>query len=327
MTQPLTGTVALVTGASRGIGRGIAVGLGEAGATVYITGRSLHAGESSDPVGGSLEETAAAVEAAGGVCVPVVVDHADDDQVRALFARVAAEQEGRLDVLVNNVYGGVRALRENAGKPFWEADPGIWDACNGVGLRSHYLASVLAAPLMTARGAGLICTISSWGGLAPLFGVAYGVGKSGCDRLAADMAADLRPHGVASIALWPGIVGTEHIGEFVQERAAAGASDPAMAGMATRYNWETPLFTGRVIAALAADQRLMRRTGKVQIVAELAAAYGLVQEDGTRPVTIRSLRFLLPFLLPRLQRAARWIPDLWIPWWLMLLTALSAPRL
>jgi NAD(P)-dependent dehydrogenase (short-subunit alcohol dehydrogenase family) len=141
------------------------------------------------------------------------------------------------------------------------------------------------------------------------------------------MAADLRPHGVASIALWPGIVGTEHISEFVQERDAAGASDPARAGMATRYNWETPLFSGRVIAALAADPRLMGRTGKVQIVAELAAAYGLVQEDGTRPVTMRSLRFLLPFLLPRLQRAARWIPDLWIPWWLMLLTALSAPRL
>lgn len=327
MALPLAGTVALVTGASRGIGRGIAVGLAEAGATLYITGRSLQTGDSRDPVGGSLQETARAVETAGGVCFPVPMDHSDDDQVRALFSRIAAEQDGRLEVLVNNVYGGVRALRENAGKPFWEADPGLWEACNGVGLRSHYLASVLAAPLMIARGRGLICTISSWGGLAPIFGVAYGVGKSACDRLAADMAADLRPHGVASIALWPGVVGTEHIREFVREQADAASPDPAMAGMASHFNWETPLFTGRVIAALAADPQVMRRTGKVQIVAELAAAYGLVQEDGTRPVTMRSLRFLLPFLVPRLQSVARWLPDLRIPWWLMLLTALSAPRL
>ena len=316
-----------MTGASRGIGRGIAVGLGEAGATVYITGRSLQAAESRDPVGGSLEETAAAVVAAGGVCVPVALDHRDDEQLRGLFARLAAEQDGRLDLLVNNVYGGVRALRENAGRPFWEADPGIWDACNDVGLRSHYLASVLAAPLMTARGSGLICTISSWGGLAPIFGVAYGVGKSACDRLAAEMAADLRPHGVASIALWPGIVGTEHISAFVAEQASAAEPDPALAAMASRFNWETPLFTGRVIAALAADPGVMRHSGKVRIVAELAARYGLVQEDGSRPVTLRSLRYVLPSVLPRLQPAARRIPDLRIPWWLLLLAALRAPRL
>ncbi|KEF41392.1 MAG: short-chain dehydrogenase [Cyanobium sp. CACIAM 14] len=327
MPKTLAGTVALVTGASRGIGRGIAVGLGEAGATVYITGRSLEAAGSSDPVGGSLLETAAEVEAAGGVCVPVAVDHRDDAQVRALFARIAEERDGRLDVLVNNVYGGLRALRRNAGKPFWLADPGLWDACNDAGLRSHYIASVQAAALMAARGRGLICTISSWGGLGPLFGVAYGTGKSACDRMAAEMAAELRPHGVASIALWPGIVGTEHISAFVQEQAAAGSGDPVLAGMGSRFNWETPLLSGRVIAALATDPGMMRQSGKVRIVAELAARYGLLQEDGMRPVSLRSLRFLLPFLQPRLQSAARWIPDLRIPWWLMLLTALRAPRL
>jgi NAD(P)-dependent dehydrogenase (short-subunit alcohol dehydrogenase family) len=325
-TQALASKVALVTGASRGIGRGIAIGLGEAGATVYITGRSLDADHSSDPVGGSLQDTRRAVEQAGGTCVAVAVDHADDAEVRNLFERIAQEQEGRLDLLVNNVYGGVRALRDNHGKRFWEADPGIWDACNNVGLRSHYLASRHAARLMTPRQRGLICTISSWGGLAPVFGVAYGVGKSACDRLAAEMAGELKADQVASIALWPGIVATEHISEMVTENARALNPDPALAGMASRFNWETPLLSGRVIAALAADPTVIRRSGKVQIVAELAASYGIVDEDGSRPVSFRSLRFALPMALPRLQRWAPWIPDLRIPWGLLLLTTLRAPR-
>ncbi|HYP04546.1 MAG TPA: SDR family NAD(P)-dependent oxidoreductase [Cyanobium sp.] len=333
MSKPLSGRVALVTGATRGLGRGIAIGLGEAGATVYITGRSFAAGEGSEapddgnPLGGSLEETCAAVEAAGGTCSAHRVDHHDDAQVRELFERIKVERNGQLDLLVNNAYGGVQALRENHGRRFWEADPGLWDACNDVGLRSHYIASVVAARMMTARRQGLICTISSWGGLAPIFAAAYGAGKAACDRLAADMAAELRPFDVASLSLWPGIVGTEQMGRFVAERLQGEVADPLLSGLASRFNWETPLLTGRVIAALLADPRLMRRTGKVQIVAELASIYGLRDLDGARPVSLRSLRFALPAAFPALQRFAAQIPDLRVPWWLLLLTALSAPRL
>ncbi|MEB3321252.1 MAG: SDR family NAD(P)-dependent oxidoreductase [Synechococcaceae cyanobacterium] len=326
MPRTLSGAVALVTGASRGIGRGIAVGLAEAGATVYVTARSLHPEGTTDPVGGTLADTCSAVEEAGGRCLPLRVDHTDDTQVQGIFTQIEQENEGRLDVLVNNVYGGLRALRETIGKPFWESDPGVWDACNDAGLRSHYVASVHAARMMVRRRRGLICTISSWGSLFPLFNVAYGVGKAACDRLAAEMAAELRPHGVASLSLWPGIVGTEHIRELAEESRASGSMDRALRSLATRTNWETPLLTGRVIAALAADPDLLRRSGRVGVVAELASAYGVVDAEGRRPASLRSLRAVLPFLVPELHHSADWIPDLRIPWWLLVLAARSAPR-
>ncbi|MFN6066208.1 MAG: SDR family NAD(P)-dependent oxidoreductase, partial [Pseudanabaena sp.] len=193
MSGNLKGKVALVTGASRGIGKGIAIGLGEAGALVYITGRSVNQTSSTDSVSGSLLETKSAVEKAGGICIAVSVDHSDDEQIKSLFEQIDREQNGQLDLLVNNAYGGVRSLISSNGKPFWESDISLWDACNQVGLRSHYIASHFAAKMMTQRKQGLIVTISSWGGLAPIFGVAYGTGKSACDRLAADMAIELKP--------------------------------------------------------------------------------------------------------------------------------------
>lgn len=326
MHESLEGTLALVTGASRGIGRGIAVGLAEAGATVYVTARSLRPEGTTDPVGGSLADTCAAVEAAGGRCSPIAVDHTDDAQVRELFARIEQENEGRLDVLVNNVYSGVRSLRETIGQPFWESDPGVWDACNDAGLRSHYIASVHAARLMVRRQRGLICTISSWGSLFPIFNVAYGVGKTACDRLAAEMAAELRPHGVTSLSLWPGIVGTEHIRELAEEGRTTGATDRALRSLASQTNWETPLLTGRVIAALAADPNRLRRSGTVGIVAELASSYGVVDAEGGRPASLRSFRAALPVVVPSLASWGEWIPDLRVPWWLLLLTARSSPR-
>lgn len=160
--KQLEGKVTLVTGATRGIGKGIAIGLGEAGATVYVTGRSLNHSDSSNEVSGSLAETQSAVEEVGGVCIPVQVDHSDSEQVRLLFERIQDEQNGRLDLLVNNAYSGVQALRDAYGKPFWDCEPSLWDACNNVGLGSHYVASVFAAGMMTKRRSGLICTISSW---------------------------------------------------------------------------------------------------------------------------------------------------------------------
>ena len=322
----LEGKVTLVTGATRGIGKGIAIGLGEAGATVYITGRTIDSSNSGDNISGSLSNTQLAVEEAGGVCIPVQVDHSDDEQVRMLFDRIQDEQ-GHLDVLVNNVYSGVQVLGNANGKPFWESEPGFWDACNNVGLRSHYVASVFAARMMTEHQQGLICTISSWGGLSYIFGVPYGAGKAACDRLAADMAIELKQHNVASLSMWPGIVGTEHISRFVAEMDESSAADSQTSAIKEGYNWETPLLTGRVIAALAADPTVMRRTGRVQIVAELAQHYGLVDQNGERPASLRSLRFVLPFALPPLRKYSWLVPDIKVPWSLLLLNALSSPKI
>ncbi|MGF1566998.1 MAG: SDR family NAD(P)-dependent oxidoreductase [Nodosilinea sp.] len=321
--KPLEGKIALVTGATRGLGKGIATGLGEAGATVYITGRTLTATSAAI---GSLAATAAAVDQAGGVAIPVQVDHGDDDQVKALFERIQTDQAGRLDLLVNNAYAGVPALRQAYGKPFWESEPAFWDACNQVGLRSHYIASLYAARLMVPRQRGLICTLSSWGGLAYIFGVPYGVGKAACDRLAADMAVELKPHRVASLAIWPGIVGTELMTQFAADMGlGGGAVDGAEPGQPS-YNWETPLLTGRVIAALAADAQVLRRTGQVQIVAELARHYGVMDADGNRPASLRSLRFVLPSAVPGLRPYAGLVPDLELPWPFLLLGPLGSPK-
>lgn len=313
------GKVALVTGATRGLGKGIALGLGEAGATVYITGRSVR--EDDNSLGGSLKLTQTAIKEAGGRCIAIQTDHRNDDQVRALFERIRAEQNGQLDVLVNNVYGGVESLRSVFGKPFWQTGPQLWDACNQVGLRSHYVASVYAAQMMVPREQGLICTISSWGGLMPIFGVAYGSGKAACDRMAADMALDLRPHQVTSLSLWPGIVATEHMSQLVEDMPSQQTP------FANRYNWETPLLTGRVIAALAADSQVIKRTGRVQIVAELARHYGLADKDGQQPASLRSLKFLLPNSVPALQSKSWLIPDIRVPWWMLVLGRLRAPKI
>ncbi|CAB1317214.1 unnamed protein product [Coregonus sp. 'balchen'] len=195
----LSGWVCLVTGASRGIGRGIALQLSEAGATVYITGRQEK----------TLKETAAQVKERGGNCVPVVCDSSSDEDIKYLFDQIQREQNGRLDILVNNAYAGVQAIFTNMGKKFWETDPTIWDSINNTGLRGHYFCSVYASRMMVAQGRGLIVVISSMGGLRYLFNVSYGVGKAACDRLAADTAVELRSRGVASISLWPGAVQTE----------------------------------------------------------------------------------------------------------------------
>lgn len=318
----LKGKIALVTGATRGVGKGIALGLGEAGATVYITGRSLNNPDAPNKLLGSLQETQLAIEEVGGQCIPVQVDHSDDEQVRLLFERIQNEQ-GQLDLLVNNVFSGVQAIRDAYGKPFWQSDAALWDAVNNVGLRSHYACSIFAARLMSNRQTGIICTISSWGGMSYIFGAAYGAGKSACDRLAADMAVDLKPDNIASISIWPGIVGTEQIIDFAQQTDKGDAQKTFGDG----YNWETPLLTGRAIAALASDSTVMKYTGKVQIVAELAERYSLTDDDGDRPASLRSLRFLLPFTFPALKNYLWLIPNFKLPWFLLLWFMLKSPKI
>ncbi|XP_077865652.1 dehydrogenase/reductase SDR family member 1-like [Saccoglossus kowalevskii] len=187
MSRPLLGKVCVVTGASRGIGKGIALQLGEAGATVYITGRTFTPNDT--PLPGSLQETAKQVEERGGTCIPVKCDHTDDKQVEELFDKVKKEQNGRLDLLVNNAYSGVQCLLYF--------------------VRGHYVASVFAARMMVPAKQGLIINISSQGGLMYFFNVAYGVGKAGVDRMARDCAHELREHNVAAVSVHPGAVKTE----------------------------------------------------------------------------------------------------------------------
>ncbi len=320
--KPLEGKIALVTGASRGLGKGIAVGLGEAGATIYITGRTLSAapGEAT----GSLEETQKAVADAGGVAIPIPVDHRDDEQIGQLFDRLQTEQNGQLDLLVNNAYGAVSTIKANYGKGFWECEPSYWDEVNHVGLRSHYVTSLYAARMMIPRKQGLICTLSSWGGLFPVFGIPYGVGKAACDRLAVELALELKPHHITSLSIWPGIVGTEQFLQFAQRENTNSESAHLFTD---QYNWETPLLTGRVIARLAADPHLIQRTGKVHIVAEQALRYGITDREGNQPSSLRSLRFILPMLFPPLRPYAGWVPNFHIPWFGLTTFVLKSPQI
>lgn len=250
--------VAVVTGASRGVGRGVAEGLGEAGATVYVTGRSWDDGSASDAL--TVNATAAMVDELGGTGIPVQVDHNDDAQVQTLFERVVRDQ-GRLDVLVNNVYKIPDPPIWGGG--FWEHGLNAWDDQCGVGLRGYYVASVYGAPLMVQQRSGLIVNISSRGAAQHVFSVAYGVGKCAVDRMAKDMAAELEAHNVAALSLWPSSVRTE----FILEAAARGdvQIDPEKS--------EAPRFTGRCVAALAQDPDLMEKTGGVYRVRELAEEY------------------------------------------------------
>jgi NAD(P)-dependent dehydrogenase (short-subunit alcohol dehydrogenase family) len=266
--RALEGQVAVVTGASRGIGRGIALELGVAGATVYVTGRTVKPGVAALP--GTIGETAEQVSKLGGRGIPVQVDHGDDAQIAALFARVAREQGGRLDILVNNVFK-VPDPPVWSGS-FWEHPISIWDDQVGIGLRAHYVASVHGAPLMVGRKHGLIANISSRGGGGYAMSTAYGVGKCGLDRLAADMAHELRPHGVAAVSLWPSAVRTE----FVVDQASKRDLPIDLT------NAESPRFTGSAVVALATDPRVLERSGKVWRVKELAAAYGFADPDPPR---------------------------------------------
>ncbi|XP_034411903.1 dehydrogenase/reductase SDR family member 1 [Cyclopterus lumpus] len=277
----LSGWVCVVTGASRGIGRGIALQLSEAGATVYITGRQET----------SLKQTAAQVKERGGNCVPVICDSTKEKDIEDLFERIKREQNGRLDILVNNAYAGVQAIFENMGKKFWETDPSIWDSINNTGLRGHYFFSVYASRIMVAQGQGLIVTISSMGGLRYLFNVPYGVGKAACDRLAADMAVELKKRGVASVSLWPGAVQTELVTQLVLEKETPQGGDPMLKEVFA--NGESTEVSGMCIVNLAKDKHLMSLTGKVLLTCDLAKRYGIKDIDGRSVTDYTSLTFLL----------------------------------
>lgn len=260
----LKGKVAVVTGASRGVGKGVAEGLAEAGATVYITGRSESA--SSPPTQRTIQATAARVDQLGGKGIAVRVDHNNDGEVRELFERVRTEQ-GRLDVLVNNVYKIPDPPVWGGG--FWEHPVSLWDDQCGVGLRGYYVASVFAAPLMVAQSGGLIVNISSRGGDGYVFSTSYGVGKAAVDRMAQDMAYELKEYNVSALSLRPSSVKTE----FIMDSHASGAANIDFATA------QSPRFSGRCVAALAMDPDVMEKSGGVFRVSDLAVEYRFTDPD------------------------------------------------
>ena len=275
-----TRPIAVVTGASRGAGRGIAIALGSHGCTVYVTGRSEKPGDAALP--GTIHETAAAVSAAGGEGIAVRVDHGDDDQIRALFERVQHEQR-RLDILVNNAC----ALHDLLTAPgnFWEKPLEIADMLD-VGLRSGYVASYYAAPMMVAQRSGLIVFTSASGAVHYVYGPAYGAHKAGMDKFAADMAVDLKDYHVATLSIWMGALLTDRLKMVI-------ASDPAKYGHLENLA-ETPEFTGHVIWALYRDPKLMEMSGQTVIGAELAVKYGIKDKDGRQPRSYRETHRVEP---------------------------------
>ena len=252
--QPLATRTALVTGATQGVGRGIAAALTNSGARVFTTGRS----PDDSPT-------------------HIRCDHRIDAEVHAAFQRIAQEA-GPLDILVNNVWGGYENMLENGvftwSKPFWEQPLWRWDAMFSAGVRAHYHASQLAAPAMIARRRGLIVNIGFWAAQKYIGNVAYGVSKAATDKMTADMATELKPFGVTVVSLYPGLVRTEKV---MQAAAWLDLS-----------NSESPEFIGRAVVALAADPDVLRFTGKVLVAAALASEYGFTDIDGKtpRPLTL-----------------------------------------
>lgn len=267
--------VAVVTGASRGAGAGIAHALGSHGCTVYVTGRTRNS-TASRPAG-TIDETAARVTAAGGTGIAVAVDHGDDEQVEALFARIR-EEAGRVDILVNNA----AIIRdEMMGRTkFWEEPLNVIDTLD-VGLRSSYVATVYAAPLMLPQRKGLVAFSSSSGAVHYAFGPAYGVPKAGTDKMAADMAFDLKEFGIAAVSIWMGSLLTDRVRAII-------AGNPETFGHILQ-SAETPELTGHVIWALYNDPDLMNVSGRTLIGAELARKYGIADEDGRHPPSYRDL--------------------------------------
>jgi NAD(P)-dependent dehydrogenase (short-subunit alcohol dehydrogenase family) len=273
----LTGKVAVVTGASRGVGKGISLALAQEGATVYVTGRTVTPG--SHPLPGTVRETAAEVDRRGGKGIGVQIDHANDEHVAALFEQVRQEQ-GRLDILVNNVLSIPDELTQ-AGM-FWEKPISTWQMID-VGLRSNFVAAWHAARIMVPQKSGLIVGISGYVGVTYTYGVIFGICKTGVDRMARDMAIELKPHGVASLSLWQGFTYTERAQENLKKV-------PGMASQLNSAAGSSVEFPGRVIAALAKDPDIMRRSGGTFINAELAQDYGITDIDGKVIPSLRATR-------------------------------------
>jgi len=279
----LSGQVALVTGASKGLGKGIAIALGECGACVYITARTVKGRNSQDTK--CLEDTAKQIEKAGGKAIIAQCDHYDDKQVEQVFERIQKEQ-GRLDILVNNVWAfPTHPTLENPNPDVSFYGPnGLkdFDGCINIGVRSHLVCSRLAVPLMKKGKHGIIINTSSVGAKMSFLSTAYTVGKSALDRMVKEMAKEVKEFNITVVSLWPSLLKTEEIstmGKIFLDRFNLDIND-----------FETPLFVGRVVANLVADKKIMSRTGKVIMTSTVCRKYGVLNTNGKWP--------FIPFLEP-----------------------------
>ena len=269
----LKGKIAVVTGASRGAGRGIALVLGDAGATVYVTGRSVRESSSRPELPGTtIEDTAEMVTARGGVGIPVQCDHTHDDEVENLFARVEAEQ-GKLDILVNNVWGGYeKEMDEGFVSPFWEQPLWRWDAMFMAGVRAHYTASRLAARLMIPHKQGLIINTTFYDRGKYFQPLSYFLAKNTINQMAYGMGLELREHNIATIALSPGWMRTEAVLAVIAPNGEPSPKEYAQT--------ESVEYIGRAVVALASDPHVISKTGQTWTVGDLASEYGFTDIDG-----------------------------------------------
>jgi dehydrogenase/reductase SDR family member 1 len=270
--QTLAGQVALVTGASRGVGKGIAIGLGEAGVTVYITGRTIEEGKSASGWPGTIGQTAAEVTQLGGNGIAVQCDHCNAEEIEQLFQRVLNEQ-GHLDVLVNNAWAGYERMEHDGQftwpNRFWQQPLWRWDAMFQSGVRGAYVAGQCAARQMVAQRSGLIVNISYWAAQKYMNNISYGTAKAAVDRMGIYMAHELREHNVAAVVLYPGLVRTESVMKSAEYFDLS--------------NSESPQFIGRAVAGLMRDPNLMDKSGRILTAAALALEYGFTDIDGKQP--------------------------------------------
>jgi NAD(P)-dependent dehydrogenase (short-subunit alcohol dehydrogenase family) len=270
--------VAVVTGASRGAGRGIALSLGECGATVYVTGRSVRGKPTTDNIAGTIEDTAEEVTSRGGRGIPLRCDHTKDDEIESLFSRVESEQ-GKLDILVNSAWGGYEVTGRISQAPFWEQPLYYWDRMFVSGVRLTLITSRRGAPLMLKSNSGLIINVTAWVGDVYMGNIFYDSAKSAINRMSYGMAQELKKHHVTVVAVTPGFMRTERVLSAFNAAGVQGVE---------KFT-ESPEYVGRGVAALAADPNVFAKTGKLLASAELAKEYGFTDIDG---------RFVPPFKMP-----------------------------
>jgi NAD(P)-dependent dehydrogenase (short-subunit alcohol dehydrogenase family) len=270
--KPLIGKIALVTGASRGIGKGIAISLSLAGATVYITGRTTDEKISASGLAGSIRKTVEEIKQLGGNCVAIQCDHRNDQEVEKVFETITKEHK-QLDILVNNVWGGYEHFTDGTDfwneKEFWTQPLSRWDSMFASGVRAHYVSSVLALPLMILGKQGLIVNLSFFAAKRTDKGVAYGAAKAATDHMIACMADEMREYNIAAVSVYPGLVRTESVLKAAEHLDLS--------------NSESPQFIGRAIAALASDSQVMKKSGLTLIAAQLAHEYGFTDINGQQP--------------------------------------------
>lgn len=267
--------VVLVTGATRGIGKGIAIALAKKGAIVYFTGRTEKEFQGAVQLAGCLQSTEDEIKKAGGIGYGIKCNHEDDSQTKMVIDRIISEQ-GKIDILVNNIWGGYEYFNDGTEfwkeKGFWTAPISRFDKMMDSGVRAHYVTSVFTIPHMISQCGGLIINISFWAAERDDMGVPYGIAKVATKKLTETMAYELKDYGISVVTIYPGLVRTESV------MASADYFDLS--------NSESPEFIGLAIAALASDHYLLEKSGTIQIAAQVAIDYGFKDVDGTQPIPL-----------------------------------------